>query len=1298
MQVQSIGNMNSGVAFKENEANVSPEVRNTVKKYMSQRHDTVLNKISNETYNNFQYMIFDRLYKFKDFNETRSKCDVLMQLANSMYNNKSYTDAGVILAQSLNNYNADNSIPFKEKAEYFENSQNNKILTDFFLNSDKEKAKMFVLNSLVSSKLSGFTPVLKNISEQDEFSQTLISKNVIDNVNKVLGMSAEASKKTMFEINNDNLLSINFKQLINRLPQLKAQGIKTITGMPLYGKDTAFQPNPYQLPEQLGTREDFEKLVSAMFVSGISPAADLNVKSEPANGLHLRDILQWGPENSPFSNRYCVPYNGNMIKIGLEPYGDDYDHTRFKLINADYKVEFEKVVGGYKETAVVKNRNYNSLKPTYLQIFDDRMVSDNQVNSDEPFYSYEKSGNMDYKARPFAIRVFNREVDANYKNYKEIKKYDKNSELKSTFSRWRNYEIDTGNRVPEKIWNADMSRIYSSFDENINFRELQKGNFQLKDEVLQLGKYWTNEVEHILYNYVGAQLSNQIEANISEYENMEDKDVHTKVVKDLVKMKKLPPSALNIFEKAEGEEESPYDLAMSYNIMGGRNYRFHVKKTPAKLTEELMNFVPESIEFAPDLSTLLAYPHLKNYAVNEDTLGKSRYELYEKGDEYYDELLDKYRKIYKNSDNFIAGPMREKALKILEKTSAELEWKLVENGEINKSYSELLTGVLPELTEFLYISAIAPEIKPVYKKDNEFGERLYYNPQDLKNVSVESLNLQYEVSPENMASNLLNKMTRNINNIPKEKVDNFVQYLKRKLEHRYFDNDIIAKLIVEKSGAGLNWKIDNLNDILDGDKNYYNQPKENYEYLNDFWKEFANQVKTNGANSNIIAELKSEDLGIYDGDTDISSYKKSFEFNTKLISEQKFLTSDKGLQSTKKFRPHSDDGEKQLLEKACNIMDTKSGSVEFYRALKDLNVQKHNDAGLGFSRKIVLAHSNSRDNLKLTMVNEIKKLMNDSKLFKRDLADYKNLLENSLEKVSNTKEYYYKGKKYETYMDFENREIISMIENMFEQAAHDNSVFANYASRNPEKLEVIKADMLKTFMDNYIELFAAYNLFMAGMPGYEHEVGFMDRLCSIIGEYQGTMEEHNRVFSLRDNNPNFKFEYNHKIRLRDEGAVRKTQGGESLIFGEAVPLKAVKIDKENAAAVIYRKNEDSDAFCIFHNKGFKDNNLKSENYVDAIPLSSFNSGEPLPKSISAGTVYYNAIKPDEKFKIMQGTHGLVLINSKGGKINLRTSGLILLREKNFLGENNLKIENGEEKVIFLNKMTPTYKKYFENEY
>lgn len=1297
MKVQSIGNINSGVAFKENEGNVSPEVRNTVKKYMSQRYNSAPDIITKETYNNFQYLIFDRLYKFKDFNETRNKTDALMQLANSMYENKSFTDAGIILAQSINNYTSDKSIPFKEKSDYFDSNQNSKILTDFFLNSDKEKAKMFVLNSIISSNISGFMPVLKNMSEQDEFSQTLISKNVIDNVNKVLGMSAEAGKKSIFEINNDNLLSTNFKQLTKQIPQLKAQGIKTITGLPLYGKDVSFQPNPYQLPEQLGTREDFEKLLGAMFVNGISPAADLNAKSEPANGLHLQNVLQWGPDVSPFSNRFIVPYNGNKIKIGLIPYGENYDHTRYKLINADYKVEFEKILGGYKETAVVKNRNYNPSKPTYLQIFDDRMVTDNQINSDEPFYSYEKSGNLDYKTRPFAIQVFNREVDANYKNYKELKRYDKNTELKNAFSRWSNYEIYPGSTVPEKIWNADVSRIYD-YNSNINYGELKKGNFQLKDEVLQLGRYWTNEVEYILYKYTAAQLTNQLEANLNEYENMEDKDVHTKIVKDLVKMKKLPPTALNIFEKAEGEEESPYELAMSCSFLIGRKYRFKANGAPEKLTEELMKFVPESIEFAPDLSTLLSYPHLKNYAVDEDTLGKSRFELYEKGNDFYNKLSDKYRSIYKNSDSFIAGPMREKALKILEKASAELEWKLVENGEINKNYSELLMGVMPELTKFLYVSALAPEIKPVYKKDNEFGEELYYNPKDLKNVSLESLNLQYEVSPENMASRLLYKMTQNINAIPKEKIDNFVQYLKRKLEHRYFDNDVLAKLIVDRSGTGLNWNIDNLNDILDSDKAYYNNStNENYEYLNDFWKLFAKQVKTNGVNSKIIGELRNEDLGIRDEETDISAYKKSFEFNTNLIPEHKFLISGKDVKP--KISELSDEDEqKYFFEKARAVMDAKSGSVEFYRALKNLNVSNYSDTDSMFSKKIVWAHSKSRDNLKLTMINEVKDLMNESKLFNRDFGDYKKLLENSLEKVSNTIEYYYKGKKYERAIGFEKREVISMIDNMFEQAAFDNSGFAGYAARNSSKLENVKADMLKVFMDKYIELFAAYNLYMAGMPDYENEVGFRDDLCSIIGEYQGTREEHDKVYYSRKDNPVFNFVYNHKIRLRDEKAVRKTNGGENLIFGEAVPLKAVQIDKDNAAAVIYRKNEDSDAFCIFHNKGLKENNLKSENYVDAIPLSSFNSGEQLPKSISAGTVYYNALKPDEKYKIMQGTNGLVIVNSRGGKINLKTAGIILLREKNFRGENNLKFENGEEKAIRITKMTPTLKKYYEGNY
>lgn len=126
-----------------------------------------------------------------------------------------------------------------------------------------------------------------------------------------------------------------------------------------------------------------------------------------------------------------------------------------------------------------------------------------------------------------------------------------------------------------------------------------------------------------------------------------------------------------------------------------------------------MAFPMDAIEYSNDLTSVLAYPWLKNFAVDEKTVGKSRFELYKMGDEFYSKMPAKYRELYQQTDKFIAEEMTKKAAEIFKAAGNRAGIDMVDShGNLTDDGREAYSIVAADIAKFLYVSALTPEIKP----------------------------------------------------------------------------------------------------------------------------------------------------------------------------------------------------------------------------------------------------------------------------------------------------------------------------------------------------------------------------------------------------------------------------------------------------------------------------------------------------------------------------------------------------------------------------------------------------------
>ncbi len=1102
--------------------------------------------------------------------------------------------------------------------------------------------------------------------------------------------------------NHFNMLGGTLNSVYEKLPEFKEFGIRNILGTPIFGQDNKsshgyWTTNPYQITDNLGNFKDFRNLMIGLYQNGMSWTADGAFVNEGMEGIHIKDIMNWGVE-SPFLAMFETKDLKNVpIRFGiLSKNADVNKHIHIKLVNAPYKILFEKDGEYYKEAKVVRN-SVDVSRPTYIQVFDDRLASEEQMNNDEIFNVYDNKEAKDkyeianYKdsVQAYHFRVTPAAVQDNYKKYKEIKWHDKSVEFKQALTNWPHFSIVNSNKdggVSLWVGNSDISKkrfvlpdstlksLKLSGDEKAQVIAAQ---YQVQDDTVQIGKFWTGEVARLLTEYTAKELSSKLGSARSA-------DAYKAAIESLINENKLPEGAKELLEKEDGKA-SPLENILSYSpVSGKRKYQLKPVVMAENITDGIMSYPFDAIEFSPDLAGVLAYPFIKNLAVTEDTIGMSRYEMYQMGDEYYNKMPERYRKIYKETDNLLANEMTDAAVSILKSVEKETGRSFFCGDELNQEGKEIYTLLASDITKFLIVSSLAPEIK---QQSNQ--NMLEYDVKELQKIDLNKLNLQYETSPEEVSEELIKKIKTGLENIPEDNKKAFVQHLASRVNSLNSDSINVAKLIIEKTESGLDWRIDAAKDVGDWEAQETGKfPYDaNEKAINAFWNKFNSKgVKPYNPRRYAIGELT-------DWQIPKSQFVQRADFTT--VSDYEYWYS-----TLPSIYGQNSDGKRDEGGSITKIFGKMFGDGGYFDSGTSDNFNfAHRFVGNQDKPRILHLLAMDVANFNKDKGKEVENVL--IRGFEKT-EEYKNLPEHHKQVIKNAITKLKKGehtvdgqtKKFDP-ENFGVRPFDMTIADVIEEAAVESGSFRDYCLNNKETIEKLKANTLKNILEPAMKKYRSILFAMVGLPGTPTNYAGDEFGMTGWETFAKNEKQENRNAIRWDwlNNENYKFIKDYRDELSYVMKIRNKEAASALVNGSTQPLHNQKINGGGEAVAFYRYNDKTDAVVVLHANGYDGNpeHCGIDAYLDEIKLDGL--GFELPE----GTMYSDALDRNKQYKVFSG-NVIKRVDKDGnpsGNVELGNVGLILLRQKDFKGremsfkgriENpNVKLANTKYNLSYMKK-------------
>lgn len=689
--------------------------------------------------------------------------------------------------------------------------------------------------------------------------------------------------------------------IIQKIDYIHDLGAKRILGTPIFGQDNIsshgyWTTNPYQITGQLGDASKFKQLNTELFKRGMGWIADGAFVNEGLEGIHLAHVMKWGTK-SPYLNWLeCYNFNDRPFTLGVLPKKEEQQKfVGIKLINAPYKIEprYNSEREQVAET-VEKNKNYDPKKPTYVQLYDSRLASDTQIKDDKVIRVYDNKNPKDPNqvndymdaVLPYCFEVTPKEVELNYQKYQDAKKQNSDNKFANQLKDWTHFSLvtsDPAGGFTNWVGNRDIAKLRFMVDENtLNPEKKTSMNIavnQVQDNIVQVGQFWTNEVAKTLQEHAAKQLKG---ANTPEEYAQKIKEAAGD---------QLPESAASKVKQNHIE-----------NLLVHKTYNLKSTPAPKNVTDGLMSYPLDAIEFNPSTCSVLGSPYLKKLASTESQIGKSRYEVYEKQQESdYKDIPEDFRKQYKEMDNVIADNMTDAALEILKKVDESRKKRKEKNIlDVNENLTddgkELYGLIAGDVAKFVVTQGLLRQASSDSLNNHLFAsekispdygnkESLVYKPELLDKVSTQSLGI-HAATPEIEAETMTNCLKSGISKITEDDKNAFAEHIDERLKGLDGNKVKVAKLLVDKTESGLEWRIDAAKDVCPVE--LINQGKVEFEPAWSkgikFWEKFTSGVRQYNPRAYEILEVTNEgDMVKATPKNKRIKYKDSHEAALKLI-------------------------------------------------------------------------------------------------------------------------------------------------------------------------------------------------------------------------------------------------------------------------------------------------------------------------------------------------------------------------------------------------------------------------------
>lgn len=711
---------------------------------------------------------------------------------------------------------------------------------------------------------------------------------------------------------------------------LHKAGVKKVFMTPVWGYDDKsghhyWNKNDMQIPESVGSVENYETMVRKLYQNGMQYVDDFAVTSYGIEGLPVQYTLRWANQNP--QTYYWFRMNGlqnGPLTLGIVP-KNRQENLRYRIINPN-------VIYNSEKGRIERNPEYNPRKETYFQIYDVSQVTKEQLNDKNKLikeykntYSENKLAinNSEDTLIPYAFEVRPNEYQNRLEEFVRMKKkadepinFD-SPEAAMFIGQFTNFKIGT-DAEGAVFWDANkdiLKRNYyiSGYDEklikampNQSQREymrnmLYRANCEVQDIAIQAGVYRTQLVKDVQTLYTAQTLK-----NASSKEQI-DKLIGIK----------LPKEARLDDETISNIIEGWYNLEPK-----------GVLSSDEVTVRALMKLPLDTLEFGDNTVGVLMASFFTNRAYNNDTIGLSRYDYYRKNigvDSPYDKIYYKVDDLYETKLKNFAHEVMKQA----DKTSPE---RLLDKNGNYTEYGEYVVDLLgKDIAKYAFLKAVAGEkLQAKIMPDDVHKGKITYNYSKLReDTTLKSLGINCS-SPEEEAKALYRVISDGLSDLNKKDVDFVAKSVSKQIEGTTVNGFRLAEAMVGKAGLGLDFRLDAAKDITDMDavRNGDMSFDEAWDQVIDFWKKYVREIKKVNPNAYIVAEITDvekllrniygENTNVYDADLSKAGGKyKNVPDALRAFFQETGITSEAGYSYTftDVLRLFSADGENGDINK-----------------------------------------------------------------------------------------------------------------------------------------------------------------------------------------------------------------------------------------------------------------------------------------------------------------------------------------------------------------------------------------------